>query len=84
MRFAYDDSYHTDLSMAPYKVLCEDHIGCLGIGQDQKNMSLWISDHGRYNRKVRTIGERLVIAKELLDGCVDFPSEEWNLGFEVV
>ena len=71
MRFAYDDSYYKGLSMAPYKVLCDNHAGCLGIGQDQKNMSLRISNHVRYNRKFHTIGERLVTTKKVLDECVD-------------
>ena len=57
MRFANDDSYHMNLSMVLYKVLCNDHTGCLDIGQDQTTMSSWILDHGRYNRKDRTIGE---------------------------
>ena len=43
--FAYDDSYHMGLSMALYKVLCDDHAGCLCIGQNQTSMSLWVLDH---------------------------------------
>ena len=71
MKFLYNDRYHTGLSMALCKVLCDDHIGCLGIGQDQKNMSLWISNHGKYDRKVHINYDRLVIAKRLLEDCVD-------------
>ena len=64
MKFGYDDSHHRDLSIVVYKVLCDDHISFLTIGLDQTNMSLWISDHGRYNKNVCTIGERLVTTKD--------------------
>ena len=66
MRFAYDDSYHIDLSILPYKVLCDDHAGCLGIGQDQTSMSIRISGHERYNRKIRIIYEGLMATKDYL------------------
>ena len=72
VRFTYGDSYHTGLSMALYKVLCDELVDCLYVRQDKTSMPLWISNHGRYNIEVRTICERLVAAKELVDGCVDF------------
>ena len=50
-------SWYTSLSMASYKVLCDNLVGCLGIGQDQTKMPLWISNHGEYNKRVHTIGE---------------------------
>ena len=66
MRFPYDDSYHTSLSVALYKVLCDDLVGCLYVRQDQISMSLRGSDHGEYNRKVSITGERLVTGKDYL------------------
>ena len=40
VRLAYDDSYHMDLNMVLYMVLCDDYTCCLGIGQAQTSMSL--------------------------------------------
>ena len=45
MRFSYDDSYHTGLSMMPCKVLYDDHVDCLSIRQVQTSMSFWIFGH---------------------------------------
>ena len=72
MRFAYDDSYHMDLSMVLYKVMCDDHAGCLSIGQVQRSISLWISGHMRFNRKVRTICKRASDIQVLFEDCIDF------------
>ena len=72
MRFSYDDNYYTDLSMALYKVLCDDHAGYFCIGQDQTRILLWISGHGRYKRMVHTICEGLMAAK-------DFFMSMWTL-----
>ena len=85
MRFLYNDSYHTGLSMTLCKVLCDDHTGCLGIGQDQTSMSLWISNHEKYDRKVSIICDGLVTAKGLLEDCVAlFSRRIMELGFEIV
>ena len=55
------------LSMALCKVLCDDYTSCLGIGQDQTGISLWISNHEKYDRKVRVIRDGPVTAKGLLE-----------------
>ena len=75
MRFIYDDSYHTDLSMTLCKVLCDDHTGYLDFGQNQTSMLLWISNHEKYDRKLRIICDALVTIKGLLEDRVGFPSE---------
>ena len=52
MTFSYDNNYNMDLSILPYKVLCDEHTGCLGIGKDQTIMLIWTFGHGGYNRKI--------------------------------
>ena len=61
--------------MVSYKVLCDDHTGCPSLGQDQMNMSIWISNHGKYDRKVRIICDGLVTTNGLLEDNVGFPDE---------
>ena len=61
MSFLYDDSYNTDLGMTLCKALCDDHKGYLGLEQNQTSMSLWISNHGKYDRNVHDNCEGLVI-----------------------
>ena len=61
---AYNDNYYIDLSMVLYKVISDNHVGCLSIEQVQTSMLLWIFGHRRYNRKVCTICKRLEIAKD--------------------
>ena len=75
MRFAYDDRYHMDLNMVLYMVLCDNHTGYLGSGQDRTSMSLWISNYGNYDKKIRIICNRLVTAKRLFKDYEDFPGE---------
>ena len=70
MRFLYDDSYHTDLSMTLCKVLSDDYTGCLGIEQNQRSMSLWISNHGKYDRKLHITSNELVTTKGVLEDRV--------------
>ena len=81
VRFACNDSYHMDLSMALYKVSCDKYASCPRIWQDQTSMTLYTSNQVRCSRKVRTIGERLVIAKKVLDECVDF--SRWIVEFGI-
>ena len=54
------------LSMTLYKVLCDDHVGCICIGQDHTSMSSWVLDHERSNKKVCTITKELKIDKNYL------------------
>ena len=75
MRLAYNDNYHMVLSMVLNEALCDNHVSCLSIAQDQTSLSLWISSHGKYNRKVHTNCERLVTVKGYLRIVWTFPGE---------
>ena len=69
VRLAYNDSYHMSLNMVLYMVLCDDYTGCLNIRQDQTSMSLWVSNHGKYDGKIHINCDRLV-TNGLLQDCV--------------
>ena len=60
------------------RVLCDDHTGCLGIGQDQTSMLLWISNHRKKDKKVHISCDGLVTTKGYLKIVWTFLGEQWS------